>query len=145
RGDHVLGIAAVIGDPGDLASLAGKEVTAAAVIAMPAVAAIPADTHPLASLPTRYVSTDGINHAGYFVPRNARVGDAGILSFKCERVRVTDPACRDANPDPAGRGHCQFPLDEFQLARCGHFSGAICIHCHGWIPQWVWRGDWRDA
>jgi hypothetical protein len=46
RRNHVLGIAAVIGDAGNLAVLAGDEIAATAGVAMPAMTAVPAHADP---------------------------------------------------------------------------------------------------
>ena len=51
RRNHVFGVAAVVGDAGYLAVLAGNEVAAPARIAIPAVSAIPADPDPLPDFP----------------------------------------------------------------------------------------------
>src|SRR5262249_47216139 len=47
-GDHVLGVAAVVGDARNLAADAGEELTAATVVAIAAIAPVPADAHQLA-------------------------------------------------------------------------------------------------
>src|SRR5206468_7324592 len=74
--DHVLGIAAVIGDAGDRREgLAGEEIAAAAGIAVVAVSAVPADSHSLSGRPPGYTGPNSIHDAGDLVPGNARVSD----------------------------------------------------------------------
>ena len=60
-GDHVVGIAAVKADAGDLLILAEDEVATATWRAVVAMAAVPAEAHALADFEERHIGTDGIN------------------------------------------------------------------------------------
>ena len=97
-GDHVVGVAAVERDAGDLhAGLAGEEVAAAAVVAVAAVPGVPADADALAGLPPRRdVLAHGVDHADHLVARDAREGDAGPVALLGERRRCG--RCRRPGP-----------------------------------------------
>src|SRR5262249_30151086 len=77
RGDQVLAVAAVLGESRDPAGHAGEELAAAAGVALPAVAAVPADADALAGLPAGDAGADRIDHPGHLV-----TGDAGILNSR---------------------------------------------------------------
>ena len=66
-GDDVVGVAAVVGDAGDLGVLAEDEVAAAAGLAVVAVAAMPAEADALAGLEDGDIGADGVDDSGDFV------------------------------------------------------------------------------
>src|SRR5262245_38409413 len=75
-GDHIIGIPSIVCNPGDLSGdLAAKEFTATAMIAVPAVSAIPPHSHPLARHPSGNAWADGVNHSDDLVSWNSRVPD----------------------------------------------------------------------
>src|SRR5437879_11836519 len=76
RRDHVIGIAAIIADAGNLAVRAGDEIAPAAGRAMTAMTAMPADADPLTRLPVRHVRANRIDDPGNLVSRYARVSHA---------------------------------------------------------------------
>src|SRR5262249_45923827 len=80
-GDQVLSIAAVKSDPGDLTGDAGKELAAATVVTMSAIAAVPADTYPLARLPARDAGSDRIDYPGHLMAWDPGISKSGISSF----------------------------------------------------------------
>ena len=71
RDDHVVGVAAVVGDARDLAVLAADHVAAPAGVAVAAVAAEPADADPLADLPGDDALADGLDAPGDLVAGHA--------------------------------------------------------------------------
>src|SRR5262249_24617950 len=97
RRDQVLGITAVVADPGDLQHLAVDEIAAPALLADEAVPAVPANADALAFLPVRDAGADRIDHAGNLVSRHARILQARPLPFLGEGVAVADPACFDSD------------------------------------------------
>src|SRR5882724_12047392 len=67
--DHVFGITAVAGDSGDVRHrLAREKISAAAVRAITAVPAMPADANSLPWLPIGDSRAHGVDHTDYFVP-----------------------------------------------------------------------------
>src|SRR5438552_2885407 len=86
--DHVIGITAVIADPGNLAVRAGDEIAPAAGRAVTAMTAMPADADPLARLPVRHVGAHRIDDPDNLVSRYARVSDAGEGAQLGERIAV---------------------------------------------------------
>ena len=81
---------------------------------MTAIAAVPADADALPG----FHSTTGahrIDDADDFVTGNARVSDAGKVSFDGQRIRVAHAACLDANSDLARRRRGQFPFHDFEF------------------------------
>src|SRR5438067_2066950 len=72
-GDHVFPVAAIEANAGDLTAHAGEEIPAAAVLAVPAVATVPADTNLLACLPLWHARSDRVDHARHFVTGNPRI------------------------------------------------------------------------
>src|SRR5437879_2185483 len=72
RHDCVLGIAAVVAESGDFLPFAVDEEAFAAGVADEAVAAVPADAHPVALLPLGHVGADLVDAPGDLVARNPR-------------------------------------------------------------------------
>src|SRR5581483_5446434 len=92
-GDHVVGIAAVAGEAGDKAKVqASKKFAAAAVVAIAAVAGVPADTDTVADIPALHARTDFIDNADDLVAGDARVLDAGVETVLGNGVAVADAA-----------------------------------------------------
>ena len=114
RGDQVLRVAAVIGDPGDLAGHAGEELAPAAGVAMPAIAAVPADAHALAGLPVGDAGADRIDHPGHFMTGDAGVAELPDKSLLGERIAVADAACQDLDPHRRGTRFGDRPFHDFK-------------------------------
>src|SRR5215467_12268168 len=94
-GDHVLGVAAVEAERGDLLEAAEDEVAAAARITREAVSAVPADTNALARLPDFDVGAHDVDTPRDLVPWDARVREPGPEPVLDEHVAVTDAAGLD--------------------------------------------------
>src|SRR5690606_28546611 len=92
RCHHVLGVAAVIGNPRYLSANARDEVAATARAAVPAMAAMPAHTHAHAFLPIGHILTHCIDDADDFVSRDTRILNAGKQACDREHVAMADPA-----------------------------------------------------
>jgi hypothetical protein len=91
--DRVIGIAAVAGDAGDVGGrLAGKEVPPAAVIAIPAVSAVPAEAGALAGRPSGHARADCIDNPDDLMSWNSRVRYTRKVSFLSQRIAVADSA-----------------------------------------------------
>src|SRR2546423_1694582 len=114
--DHVIGVAAVVGDAGDLPPLAGEEVAAAARLTVPAVAAVPADADTLPLGPVRDARADRVNDSRDFMSRHARVLNARIAALFRQRVAVADAAGLDLDAHLSGNRLRDFALDEFKRA-----------------------------
>src|SRR5439155_7567394 len=78
---------------------AGKELAPLAMIATPAIAAVPADAHPLARFQLADARTDGIDDSGHFVARNSGILNPRPESFLDQRIAVADAARLDFDPD----------------------------------------------
>jgi len=61
--------------------LAGKEIAPPAMIAIPAVAAVPTNPNPLASSPRLHAFANSINNSNDFVSRYTRILNTGPKSF----------------------------------------------------------------
>src|SRR5690242_1181902 len=110
RDHHVLGVAAIVTDAGNLLDLAQNEVTATAGVADKTVPAMPAHTHALARLPLRDVSSDGVNASRNLMARNTRVLQSGKARLLHDGITVTDAAGLHLDPDlgSAGLGNGAF-------------------------------------
>src|SRR5437016_3342386 len=86
RGDHVLGVAAVVGDAADFFVDAVDEIAAAALQTGSIMATVPTDTHALALLPIGDARADFVDDARDFGARKARVGHAGPKAVFHEMV-----------------------------------------------------------
>src|SRR5207247_3785831 len=115
--DHVVGIAAVGGDPRHTRRrLAGEEVPSTAGTAVPALPAVPSHPDALARPPSGDVRADGVDRSDDLVPRNARVLKARKGPFLGEGVAVADPASLDLEAHVAGGGVGNVTLDELERA-----------------------------
>lgn len=132
--DHVLLIAAVVADAGDLLIAAIDKIAAAALATGVVVAAMPADAGTLALLPGSHTATDFINDPRHFMSWNAGILDSGPRAFDGERVAVADATGLDFDPhlSRAGRGDCAF--DDLETgARFANLRGLhrCCCDCSG--------------
>ena len=147
-GDHVLRVAAVVGDAGDFEVAAVAEVSAAAGEAGAVLAAVPADSYALAFFPRGDAGAELVDDAGDFVAGDARVLDSGPLAFFGEDVAVADAAGLHLDEDMSGGGRGNLALDDLEF-RSG--AGDLCgFHsCHAssyefWImvrEDSCWWGD----
>lgn len=101
-GDQELPIAAVIRDAGDLTAHAGEELSTATVIAIPAIAAIPADSHLLARLPSCDTGAERIDHPGHFMAGNPGVLKSWENPLFRDRIAVADAASLHLTPHQPG-------------------------------------------
>src|SRR6185295_13609537 len=102
--DHVLRVPAVIADPGDPLLLAVDEQSAATGAALEAVAAVPADAHPVPRAPGGDAGADGVHPAGDLVAGDPWQREAGEPAGLHEHVAVAHPARLDLDPHLAGAG-----------------------------------------
>jgi hypothetical protein len=113
--DHVVGIAAVPGDAGNLrGDPAGEELAATAGVAVPAVPAMPADPDPLAWRPAGDARAHRIDEAGDLMPGDTGVLNAWPVTLLGERVAVTDATGFDLDPHRAGAGLRDLAFRELQ-------------------------------
>src|SRR5262249_48911462 len=92
----------------------GEEIAPSAVIAMPAIAAVPADAHPLAGLPVGNAGTDRINHPRYLMTGNPWKLNPRKKALLGERIAVADATSKNFDPDRS-RGRCgDRPLNDFE-------------------------------
>jgi len=99
-----------------LLSLARKLIPAPARVAPTAVTAVPTDTHALARRPSNHVRADGIDGAGHFMPRNARVLNPGPMALLHQRIAVTNAASRHLDPDNSRRRLGYWFFDNLKLS-----------------------------
>ena len=114
RDHHILGIATVKADGGDLFELTQNEVAAAARVALEAVSAMPTNSHALAGLPQGDVSANGIDAPGNLVARHSRVLNSRPQPFFHERVAVTDAAGFHLDAHLPASGLRSWALDDFE-------------------------------
>src|SRR5213078_3262819 len=127
RHNQVLGIPAIEIDAGDLSIDAHGKVTATALLAHEAMAAMPTDSDTLALLPRGHVVAQPTDAASDFMTRHARILKPGPDAVLDERIAVTNAACFnfDANlPDARLRdvAFYQFPITTGLAYLC-------CFHC----------------
>jgi hypothetical protein len=96
--------------------LTGKEITASARIAVPAVSAVPADSDPLAHRPASDAWTDCINYSSDLMSRDARILDTRPESFLCKRIAVADATGFDLDSHPPGVRLWNFSFDNLKGA-----------------------------
>ena len=116
RRDDVIRVAAVEGDAGDLPELAGHEVSPAARGAMPAVSPVPADTDPLARLPSRDTRAERVDRPCDLVSRDAGIPNARPQSLLREGITVADTASLDLDADESRARVRVFAFDELEAA-----------------------------
>lgn len=99
------------------------ELAATARRAVPAVAADPADRHPLADSPRVGVITDSRDVAGDLVTGRQGKLQSGQVAVDEGRVGVTDTARFDGNGDVSCRRLAELTIDKGEFGSCsGHFS-----------------------
>src|SRR5438132_2218763 len=140
RHDHVLGVPAVMTDPGDPLPFAVDEETLAAGVADEAVATVPADAHPVALLPLRHAGADLLDAPRDLVARNPRQLQTGKRAASHDYVAVADSARFNLDADLARVGFREFALDELERA-----VGLRDLHgphhlWHGFSPSLRLRG-----
>src|SRR5262249_31938146 len=126
-GDHVLAIAAVVGDAGGLAAHAGEELATAAVVTIAAIAAVPPDADPLAPLPSRGAGADRVDHTRPPVAGNPRVWNTREKALPSDRIAVADAAREDLDPHRSGSRLRDRPFHDLQWA----FRARNLHHTHG--------------
>ena len=92
RSNHIVRIAAVESDAGNLPILAEDEVAAPAGRAVVAVPAVPSQAHALARLEQGHIRAHRIHHPGNLVPRHARIRNPGKQSKLGNRIAVANAA-----------------------------------------------------
>jgi hypothetical protein len=97
-----------------LAQLAGKELTAATSIAVPAVSAVPTDSDSLAICPFGNTRADGINDSNNLMPWNSRVLNIREGSCFNYRVATADPAGLDLDSHRSGTWLRDSALNKFE-------------------------------
>src|SRR5262252_3199266 len=129
-GDHVLGVAAVEAERGDLLEAAQDEVAAAARITRKAVSTVPADTDALTGLPDLDVGAHDVDAPRDLVPRDARVREPGPEPILDEHVAVTDAAGLDLDAHLMTLRVGNRTLHELEVtARLGHLDRLHGWHC----------------
>jgi hypothetical protein len=129
RHDRGIGVAARVGPARHLEPLAVDEVAVAAGHAGAAVAAEPADRHPLPGRPAVDVVADVVDAAGDLV-----TGDQGELHVREggvdeRRVGAAHAAGLDGDADLASAGLGQFALDDAERAAgLGDLGGSVRRH-----------------
>ena len=98
-GDHELRVAPVEREARDLASHAGEELAAAAVVAISAIAPVPPDARPLALRPSGDAAAHRIDDPRHLMTGTPGVLDPGKASLFDERIAVADAARLDFDPD----------------------------------------------
>src|ERR1017187_3296734 len=123
--DGVIGIAAVAGDAGDVCGrLAGEEVSAPAVIAVPAVSSVPAQTGALAGRPSGHAGADSIYNPDDLVPGNPRVRYTRKVSFLRQRIAMADSASLHLDSYRPGAGIRDLPFHALKGS-----PGLGNLHC----------------
>ena len=113
-GDHVIRVAAIEVDAGDLVVHgAGEEIAAAAIIAMATMLSMPADADALAGFPFRNACANGVNDADDFMARDAGILDAGKQAGLGDGIAVANAAGLDFDADGAGTGLGNVAFDNF--------------------------------
>ena len=114
---HAVRVPAVVRDPRHLGCyLAGHEVAATARIAVPAVSPVPADTDPLARLPSRDARAERVDRPCDLVSRDAGIPNARPQSLLREGITVADTASLDLDADESRARVRVFAFDELEAA-----------------------------
>jgi len=122
----VRGITTVKVDPGDFAIDAHGEVTAPALLAHEAMAAMPTDADSLTNCPRGDVRPHGIDPPCDFVTRHTRILKPGPETFFDQSIAVANAACLDLHAHLAGTRFGNVAFDEFPIATC--FADLCCLH-----------------
>jgi hypothetical protein len=101
-GNHVIGVASVLRDASDSrGGLAGKEIAAAAGIAVAAMSAVPADAYALTGFPTDHLRADSVHDSNHFMPGNPWELDARKSSLLDRHIAVAYSARLDLDSNPS--------------------------------------------
>lgn len=103
-GDEVFGVATVVDDARNLGALTCGEFPPATGLANGTMTAEPADTDTPSHGPVLDPIPEGIDDAGDFVARDARVGEPREQALFCYGVAMADSAGFDFHADLAGAG-----------------------------------------
>ncbi len=106
RDDHVIRVAAVVGDARHLAVLARDQIPATAGLAVAAVAAEPADAYALPGLPVVHALANRLDPAGNLVSRHARVFETRVPALDRECIEWQTPQASTrtrTSPRPGSR------------------------------------------
>src|SRR6202043_1413681 len=114
RRHHVFLVAAVVGGAANLFVRAIHEIPAPAGEARAVLPAVPAHPDAFALLPCRDSRAYFVNHAGHFVPWDARVRNAREKAFLGDHVAVTDSTGLDADPHLSRAGLRNLTLHNFE-------------------------------
>jgi hypothetical protein len=127
---------------------ASKELASPAMIAMPAVASVPAYSYSLARLQVWYAGPDCIDDACHFVAWDTRIFNPRPGSFLNERIAVANATSLDFDAHPSRAWIGDGPLDDFQRGvRAGDLGHAHGRHdCSlGYSGQCLRRKrEWRE-
>ena len=129
RRNHVLGIAAIVGDAGDLQIAAGDEIAAPARLAVAIVTAVPADADALADLPWTDFRANRIDGTGDLVAGHDREAYAGKEAVLGEHIAVADATSRhlDAHLPRSRLGNVA--IDQLEgPAGAGNLDGSHLCH-----------------
>src|SRR5262245_55386694 len=101
-GKHVFGISAVVGDTRCLGAHASEDLSAAAMVTIAAVAAVPSHADALARLPGGDSGPDRVDHSGHFVTWNAWILNARKEALFGDGIAMADTASLHLDSDGAG-------------------------------------------
>jgi hypothetical protein len=116
RRDHVFLIATVVAEAANLPVRAVYEITAAAGETRAILAAVPADSNPMAFLPLRDTRPGLVDDAGHFVSGDARVRNAREKAFLGNHIAVTDSTGQDPDPHVSRAGLRNVALHDFEVS-----------------------------
>src|SRR5262249_41421353 len=109
--------------------LAGEKISAAALLAMSAVAAVPTNANALTRHPFGNAGTHGANHAGHFMSWHARIRNVREQSLLVHRIAGTNTAGLHFNAHLPGSRLGNRPLDNFKRSiGSGNLSNSHGSH-----------------
>src|SRR5439155_6392923 len=127
--DQVLRVSAIKCHAGDLAGLAGEEIPTTAVVAVPAISAVPPNARSLAWRPSSHAGANRIDHSRHLMTRNPRVPNARKNSLFDDRIAVTDATSLYLDSD---RSSARFRYRTFndlkRTVRSGDLHNTHCSH-----------------
>src|SRR5207237_2273518 len=128
----VVGVAAVVRDPGNEAGdLAQQEIAAPARVAATAVPAVPADAHAVADVPAGDAGAEGVDDPRHLVSGNARILNARPVAFLGQGITVADAGGLHADAHLAGIGLGYLALHDLVRAFGAHDLGRTHLgHRH---------------
>jgi hypothetical protein len=95
--------------------LAREEISSAALVAVSAMSAVPADAHPLPWRPADHARANRVNHTRHFMPRNSWVRNSWKQSLLDNRIAVTNAASLHFDADRTRTHFGNWPLDNFKI------------------------------